>query len=602
MPTEAGYSNTKKQGRTAWKTLHPLGSSRVGQHVVTKSLVERQAIPVAITAVTQNTTDTLIRIELAGHGALVGDIARFYTGALQGAELEIVSVVDVDNFVVRNLVGVPAVTDTIKVMYYVTPKSDAEGNVNFSPGPTTYSFDGVVTTVATDTANAGNNRALPTLTSFYRDGVQRFVNEDTVDPANNTPLPVKISGITGDVNITAGDLNVNIEATNDSTAIGDGVTGELAKVDLNDDATTYALKVKDDDANTALATIGTNTSGLATEVTLALLEAKDFATETTLALIEGKDFATETTLTAVDAKLGTIDADTSALALTVNQDGNPVGTSGVMVGGEDASGDFQNVRVNTNGELSVTFGTAGFATETTLSALNNKVANNYGASSGAVRTAAQVGNATGAADFGVGADGAQTLRVSANLKRAGNELAYNSGAADANTLRSVLATRHEAAATPLSNRLSDGTDFISSEAIAAAQKTLATLTKTLSVVSIGMGWDGSQHREILVNGVGQIEAATVPQTINGSYDELLTISDAAALTFTPPAGAVRFKIMADADNNANLRMKIGGTATATSGIQLQGGRSEDFEMTGVISIITEAGGSACKAYVQWGVN
>ena len=53
----------------------------------------------------------------------------------------------------------------------------------------------------------------------------------------------------------------------------------------------------------------------------------------------------------------------------------------------------------------------GAATESTLSALNNKIANNYGASSGAVRVAAQIGNATNVADFDEGAATAQTLRV-----------------------------------------------------------------------------------------------------------------------------------------------------------------------------------------------
>ncbi len=51
------------------------------------------------------------------------------------------------------------------------------------------------------------------------------------------------------------------------------------------------------------------------------------------------------------------------------------------------------------------------ASEATLSSLNGKVANDFGASSGAVRSAAQVGNATGAADFNAGTTGAQTLRV-----------------------------------------------------------------------------------------------------------------------------------------------------------------------------------------------
>lgn len=70
-----------------------------------------------------------------------------------------------------------------------------------------------------------------------------------------------------------------------------------------------------------------------------------------------------------------------------------------------------------------------------LVSIDGKIADDYGASTGAVRTAAQVGNSTGAADFNAGATGAQTLRVSANITRDGNELSYGIGASDANTQR-----------------------------------------------------------------------------------------------------------------------------------------------------------------------
>lgn len=53
----------------------------------------------------------------------------------------------------------------------------------------------------------------------------------------------------------------------------------------------------------------------------------------------------------------------------------------------------------------------GAATEATLSSLNGKVNDNYGVATGAVRTAAQVGNTTGQADFNAGTTSAQTLRV-----------------------------------------------------------------------------------------------------------------------------------------------------------------------------------------------
>jgi hypothetical protein len=50
-------------------------------------------------------------------------------------------------------------------------------------------------------------------------------------------------------------------------------------------------------------------------------------------------------------------------------------------------------------------------TDTNTSAINGKLANDYGVSSGALRTASQVGNAAGVADFNTGTAGAQTLRV-----------------------------------------------------------------------------------------------------------------------------------------------------------------------------------------------
>lgn len=50
-------------------------------------------------------------------------------------------------------------------------------------------------------------------------------------------------------------------------------------------------------------------------------------------------------------------------------------------------------------------------TATNTSNINGKLNNDYGAASGALRTAAQVGNASGVADFNTGTAGAQTLRV-----------------------------------------------------------------------------------------------------------------------------------------------------------------------------------------------
>jgi hypothetical protein len=72
--------------------------------------------------------------------------------------------------------------------------------------------------------------------TFKKDGVSVNVNEDTITPANNVPLPVKLSSVTGDINITAGDLNVHLSHAGvnyDSTRIGDG-TNLLGITALNE--------------------------------------------------------------------------------------------------------------------------------------------------------------------------------------------------------------------------------------------------------------------------------------------------------------------------------------------------------------------------------
>lgn len=51
------------------------------------------------------------------------------------------------------------------------------------------------------------------------------------------------------------------------------------------------------------------------------------------------------------------------------------------------------------------------AINSVLTTINGKIANNYGAATGAIRTASQIGNTTGAADFAAGNSSAQTLRT-----------------------------------------------------------------------------------------------------------------------------------------------------------------------------------------------
>jgi hypothetical protein len=75
---------------------------------------------------------------------------------------------------------------------------------------------------------------------------------------------------------------------------------------------------------------------------------------------------------------------------------------------------------------------------------------NYGTvGANTLRTAAQIGNATGAADFNYGAVGAQTLRVAAEPGNATGIADFNAGATSAQTLR-VAANLYDATGTAIS--------------------------------------------------------------------------------------------------------------------------------------------------------
>lgn len=93
----------------------------------------------------------------------------------------------------------------------------------------------------------------------------------------------------------------------------------------------------------------------------------------------------------------------------------------------------------------------------------------------------------------------------------------NTGAAGATTLRTVLATRHESVATPLSTRLSDGTDFLTCGAIAASQKSIATATKALDTISLFLGWDGTNHSEIKLDASSYLQLSARHEAVSTPF-------------------------------------------------------------------------------------
>lgn len=191
---------------------------------------------------------------------------------------------------------------------------------------------------------------------------------------------------------------------------------------------------------------------------------------------------------------------TDQAAIPVSQSGNwniqdITGTISLPTGAAtEATLSSIDTKVATETTLS-SIDTSTTSIDTTTTALNGKIANDYGASTGAVRTASQLGNTTGAVDYNSGAASAQTLRtvlatrhesvstpLATQLSNGTGAVDYGSGAAGTGTLRTVLATRHESVTTPIAAQISNGTSAIDfgsgADSAATIRNVLATRHET----------------------------------------------------------------------------------------------------------------------------
>lgn len=425
---------------------------------------------------------------------------------------------------------------------------------------------------------------------YVKDHKTVTVNEDTVTPANSTPLPVTFSGLSS-ISANQGTPNTTANAWPMKITDGTNITivtasGELQTIvtsplpagtnnigSLLDITGTISLPT-----NAAQETGGNLDSIVANQTTeighLANIETSAASLDTKLNTLGQKAMAASApvviasdqssipvsisgtnsvnvaqiagTTTAVNN--GTADAGTQRVAIasdntpfSVNargQDGAGTALTSTLVSGK------QSLDVNVS-QSALPSGAATAANQTTANtslgnidtstaAINGKLANNYGVATGALRTAAQIGNASGVADFNYGAVGDQTIRSAAQVGNATGAADFGAGNKGAQTLRVVIATD---------------------------QSTLP--------VTPGANTTGTFE-------TGSISAVT---------------------TLTAPAGATGFIIQAEDTNTANLRFSSGAAASSTSGIQLQPGRSEQFELGANVSICPESGTQ--KYSIQW---
>lgn len=310
---------------------------------------------------------------------------------------------------------------------------------------------------------------------------------------------------------TAGALDVNITG-------GGGANGSVSAVASPVPGSATYIGARNVSGNliglnlSAAAELLVGSATLATEATLAAASAKLPATLGQKAMAASFAVVIASDQSAIPVS-GTVTASNPSVGAT----GAAVPASGTYIAGKNQAGNLIGLNLDASGNLNAlplptgASTSANQATEiASLASIDGKLVDNFGTASAGLRSAAQIGNATGAADFNAGNKGTQTLRV----------------------------------------------------VIATDQSSLPTV----------MG-----------------------ANTNGANTDS-TVSSVA--TLTAPANSVGFILMNLDTSTANIRWRIGATATTSAGQQLQAGRDTGYVPCGAnISICAESGTQNYN--IQW---
>lgn len=293
MSTPKGYPSQGKNERVfqEFTTVQPLGSGRYGMDVCASIGVAQISTANAITAVLKDEQGLVIGITKAAHGAKVGDVVKFTSGNANTREPRVVKVVDANNFHIGESLAAadaPAATNTYDLLRPTQATISTSGAIATTPGPV----------------------------QFVLNGVDTEVLEDTAVPANNRPLPVKLVGVTGTLNVTAGDLNVqttHVGANFDSQRIGDGTDLLAVNADgsINSVVTATNLDIRDLSHTADSVKVGDGTDLMAVNadgsinavVTATALDIRPLDQSTDSILVIGTDFDIRNLSSATDSIL-----------------------------------------------------------------------------------------------------------------------------------------------------------------------------------------------------------------------------------------------------------------------------------------------------------
>jgi hypothetical protein len=217
-------SQDKDLRNESFITGQPVGSNRRALDVFPMGVYEVSASDI----VEAGSNDYLVKA--TAHGAKIGDIFRILTSTNTINEFEVF----VDKIVDANFFELSSVL-----------------SASLSPGDTFSILRPVANKLSVDGTTLASITNTPI--QFSLDGTATNVTEDTVTPANNKPLPVKLVDFSGDISITASQIDVNLEDTEDSVALGDGSGNLIGTVTLP--SSSIALSVQDDEALVSLSSI-----------------------------------------------------------------------------------------------------------------------------------------------------------------------------------------------------------------------------------------------------------------------------------------------------------------------------------------------------------
>lgn len=539
----AGYSEDQSVDKLRYTTIQEMSGRRHALDVAIHGAYQITTVPKTI-----ESGSNIRTIKITSHGANKNDIIRLS----DGTQFSALSVPDANTIITSVELDVSPVGDTCTIWRHITPSYNADGSLNVSvtPSPVAYNRKSGGTTIATT------------------------VLEDLDNPANSRSLPVTIHSIDGaGINITAGDLNVQLSDTGanpDVTRIGDG-TNRLGITALNE------AKVIDAALNAAITTEGG-------------------AQPANVVVVGGHNGAGVARHFLVDAS--------GRLAVNVNTSALPTGasTSALQTTGNtslssiDTKLTSQATAANQTAQ-STLFGAVtetAPATDTASSGLNGRLQ----------RIAQRVTSLIALFPTALG-QGTMATSMKVVLPSDQSAIPVTMAAVPTGGATSALQTTGNTSLGNIDTDIGATADAVATTdtgtfSLIALTKRVAQNITTMSAklpTALGAQVAGSSISVVQASSssFSVVDLVRVP-----TYGQSLVITQATAITLTAPLTARTMKVQADNTNSVNLRYKIAATPTASSGHQLEPGRSEDWTVAGDVVVIAESTASDQKIYVTWG--